>query len=537
MATYRVRLTAGPYSWTVTDDDHPAYGLADPLVIGWSVPTDQTRPAQPDPTICQFSVITRAAADVALGLGDQVQCSVWFTGTGPLPPTTDPPDVWFRGRITDGAAEPSGTGVLYAFTCSDQTIDLTGADIGGADYAAQPWSARLAAYQTAAGPALIPPAAAAGTPPAFLSDPRVSNVDPNLWVDARDGSPDTVLDALIELFESAVFASTAGTTLFLPILAAGPGLVPPAAPTGYYPVAVDALPDRFLPSAAAPAPAVFGPVPGSSPTCYGVRVNPDDRAAGVLDACFVERDAGWTAIKSDVVNTAVITWNQAANVAADRVPQTVRVTEQQPLAGRVPVIQTRETQILALSDTPASVTAANVNADRLGHLLTPPFQEQSGWSADGFTWRLDQDTLGRDQFPVLFPLGYCQMTATGQLLRTVAYVRPIVVAQVPPAWNPMTPDTDRIYGQLSEVRMSIAAGRPIVEFTLTPTLPTTGTPSGSVNSWNATPGTWNAQTGVWDDRDPGFVAFRWDDPGLVGVTWNQLCRSDSWFDYQLLRGS
>jgi hypothetical protein len=531
VATYRVILTAGPYSWTVTDADPPGYGLADPLVIGWSLPTDAVRPAQPDPVVMQFNVVVPSAAALVLGIGEQVQASVWFASTT-LPPTTSTPDVWFRGRITDGSATLTKAGdVLFAFTASDQSIDLTAADIGALDYPPATWTNRLAALTSNALPAI------GGS---ILADPRIgAGVEANLWVDQRDGSPDTVLDAVTELFEWTAFTGTgpnAGVTFFTPIVAAGPGAIPDGT---YYPVAFDALPDRFIPSIGAQAPAVFGPIPGA-PGKYGVIINANDRAAGVLDACFIEFGVQWTAGKADTVNTAVITWQQAAAAdpkVNDRTPQTTRVTELPPAAGRPPVISTRETDILGLTGTPATVTAAQTNANRLGHLMNPPLQQQHGWSPDGFTWLLDADHLGLDDFPVIFPQTFRPMSQTGQNMRAICYVRPVVIMNTPPAWNPMDPVKGRVYGQLGEVRLTIEAGTPRVEFTLTPTLPEVGGPAGSRLSWNQSVGTWNAQVGIWDDLAPGYIGFLWEDPALVGLTWNQLYPADTWIDYQLLRGT
>jgi hypothetical protein len=540
MGTYRVKVTAGPYSWTVTDDDPPGYGLADPFTVSWEVPTDAQRPAQPDPMVAQFTLIIPAAGDVTLGLGDQVEAAVWFA-IDELPPDTDPPDVWFRGRITDGTAQNHGRGVLLSFICSDQSIDLTGADVGAEVYPQQTWNARLAAFNAKAAPALVPPAGstegqAAAT---ILTDPRIAaGVSASLNVDVRESQVTSVLEAVDELFSWVAFTGTgahAGTTFYLPIAAAGPGLV---APDSYHPVAYDALADRFVPSAGAQAPASFGPKP-QDPARYGVVVDAGDRAAGVLDACFLEFDAKWFAVRPNVINTAVVSWQQAAGSdpeANPRTPQTTRVTEIPPPAGQAPVIATRDTKILGLTGTPATVTAAADNAAALGHLMTPPMQQQTGWSPEEFTWLLDKDDLGRAQFPVVFPQTWRPMTQAGQIMRTVAYVRPIVIANVPARWN-LNPHSAWVYGQLTRMRLTIEAGRPRIAFTLTPTLPEVGGPAGSLNSWNAQAGSWDAAAGTWDDQPPGYLAFVWDDPALPTVSWDQLYPGDSWIDYQLLRGT
>ena len=64
--TYEVKVTAGPYSWTVTDDDPPGYGLADPLTIGWSLPDTDHRPNQPDPMVASFGVVAASSADMPI---------------------------------------------------------------------------------------------------------------------------------------------------------------------------------------------------------------------------------------------------------------------------------------------------------------------------------------------------------------------------------------------------------------------------------------------------------------------------------------
>jgi hypothetical protein len=304
--------------------------------------------------------------------------------------------------------------------------------------------------------------------------------------------------------------------------------------------ALDAIPDAYVPSAAAPLPGTFGHY-FPDPQGYGVAVDPDDRAAGVIDACVVEFDSSWSALQSATADRASVTWVGATSVDPTVARRSLGrvVVETSPPAGHTPTTTTRETQIFSLYPTPpdhGSHLAAVANADRLGNMMIPPPQNPAGWSPDGFRWLLYKDDVGLANFPVIFP----RHNATGQpvpkVLRTACYVRPIVVAGIPGMWNAADGTRDWVAGQLSSVTLTIADGRPVIDFELAPSLPDTGNPTTTADTWNAQVGTWNAQVGTWDDKPSGLPAFRWTDPGLGGVTWNML-HPQPWNTYRLVRAT
>jgi len=527
MSTYRVALEAGDQSWLVTDDDPPTYGLADPLVVGWSIPDDNPRPAQPDAMVAQFSVI-RPTADLELGIGDLVTIDVRFGSIN----LADAADIMFVGRISQADAQPVTAGMLYKFTCSDLTTDLAGYDIGADPYFIEYVTGRFIGMVRAAG---LPELTDWLLDPLF-TDPQLFD----LWVDAPD-SPEgkNLRDSLVQLFDQvSVHGVDPGltNTYYRFITAVAPGTSSIGIPWRW---AVDVVPDAYVATALAPLPATFGQKPPTG--CYGVHIDPDDRAAGVIDACVVDFDSTWAAIIPTVINRAAVTWLSlpTEDATAKRTPHTTYTTENAPPPGQPLNTVIRQTQTLGINSEPDILQAAKDNARRLGHLLIPPLQSPTGWAPDTFRWLLYRDPAGLEAFPTIFPVPTATLAPTPKEQRTACYVRPIVVYGIRPGLNTARPGSDRIAGQLSDVQVTIADGRPVVDFVLAPTLPAPATPDTAThNTWDQMAGTWDAQTVAWDDLPPGHVVFRWDDPALTpAVTWDQLCPDDTWFDYQLVRGT
>lgn len=520
--SYKVELSAGVHAWTVTDLDAPGYGLADPLTIGWSIPDGEHRPTQPDPMVAQFSVVVATAGDLDdLVLGDPVTIKVTFG-----PADKPAPDVSFYGRLAAGGSRPHTLGMLYTFTCADASVDWNGYDVGAAPYAVQSVGARFDAMT-------------ARTPLQqvnLIRDPTVAAVDPNLAVDQieKPGALN-LLAATLALWAQVGLNGLnelAGFVRYLAILAPYPGPGSTGMPFRY---ALDAVPDKYIPTALTPLPAAFGAW-FAAPDAYGLKMSRDDRAAGVLDACYIERDdAEWAAIQPAAVNRSAVTWLTAANTLPDttRVQQ-VTYTESGTPPGQTPTATTRETETIGYDA--ATTAAAQANAARLGAMMIPVPMNPGAWAPDTFRWLLYRDELGMVTFPVIFPRHDATNAPTPAVLRTAAYVRPIVVMGIPGKWNPADADRDWVAGQLADVELTIEGGRPVVDFRLLPTVPEPGNPDTAAKSWNARAGTWDAQAGQWDDQAPGRVAFRWHDPAMAGLTWNQL-HPQPWNAYRLARGS
>jgi hypothetical protein len=541
--SYLVHLTAGAHSWTVTDEDPPGYGLADPLTIGWTLPDTEHRPTQPDPMVATFAVVEPSASVLDdLVLGDLVTIAVTFG-----PAAKPEPDVVFYGRIAQGEAAPDRRGMLYRFTCADLTADLnaytlgssaTGPPVPGAplDYPVQSVAARMTNMLTRAGLADT----------AVVRDPIVAAVDPQLTVDAiaQPGAAN-LLTEVIGLWDGVGLAGLAdlAPVNYRAIVAPHPGAGSGTSSGIPYRWALDAVPDAYVPSAVAPLPATFGHY-FPDPQGYGLYIDPDDRDAGVIDACVVEFDSQWAALQGAVVNRAAVVWLAASNVdpavdGADRFTLVTYTEENPAAAGQPTVTSTRETQVFCLTQAPVahpSYVAGLANANRLGAMMVPPPQNPGGWAPDAFHWLLWKDPAGLANFPAIFPRHDATEKPTPAVLRTACYVRPIVIAGIPGMWNAADATRDWIGGQLTTVTLTIADGRPVVDFELAPTLPEPGNPATGTNSWNTATGTWNAQTGTWDDKPPGRVAFRWSDAALAGVTWNQL-HPQRWNMYRLARGT
>jgi hypothetical protein len=474
--------------------------------------------------VAQFSPIVPSTADLEdLGIGDLVTIAVTFGAASK--PT---PDVGFIGRIAQGDAAPHPRGMMYRFTCADLTTDLLGFDIGATAYAVQSVNSRAAGFRAAA---KLPDTD-------WMVNPSVAALSELLLVDQlQNPNAANLRDSLIDLWDQVAYpgvGALAGTVFYRAIVAPAPGQSSLGIPWRW---AVDAVPDTYVPTALAPLPGQFGNH-FPPPQAYGIVFDPDDRSSGVMDACYIDYDAPWVAIQPAVVNRAAVTWLTAADALpdTDRAPQVTYVLENPPPAGQAPTTATRETDIIGVSTTAGSATAAAQNAQNLGYMMVPPPQNTAGWAPDTFRWLLYKDDVGLADFPTIFPAHHASAQPTPQPQRTACYVRPIVVVDVPGSINAADHTREWVGGQLINVQLTIENGRPVIELTLTPTIPAAGDPGTGVNSWNVTPGTWDAQTGVWDDLIPGYPSFRWSDVGLAGVTWNQLY-PQAWNMYRLARGT
>ena len=522
--SYLVQVTAGAYAWTVTDLDAPDYGLTDPLTVGWSIPDTEHRPSQPDTMVATFGVIVPTSADLDLVLGDPVTIEVTF---GPADKTI--PDVVFLGRVAQGEAVAHSRGVLYRFTCADATTDLNGYDIGADPYLVQTITTRMSSYLSRAG---VPDTD-------VIRGPVVSAVDANLSVEQiEQPSAQDLLTATIELWDQVAMAGAGALApvRYRAIIAPYPG---PSSTGLPYRWSLDALSDAYVPTAQAPLPGRFGHW-FPDPQGWGILLDPDDRASGVIDSCYVEQESPWAAISPAVVNRAAVTWLVAngADPAVTGNERTQRVTynnENPAPAGQTPTTAARETQTIGIIGQPSTPAAQN-NATRLGALMVPPPQNPGGWAPDTFRWFLYADHVGQAEFPVIFPRHDATDQPTPRALRTACYARPITIVGIPGRWNPADATRDWVAGQLANVTLTIQDGRSFIDFQLVPTIPAAGNPDTAVNSWDATPGTWDAQTGVWNDLEPGLNAFRWNDTGLAGVTWDQI-HPQSWDMYRLVRGN
>ena len=506
----------------MTDDDAPGYGLADPLSVDWSLPAaGLARPAQPDPTVVQLNLILPSARDLDAGIGTLVTLAIWF---GSRSIAGRRADVGFVGRVADGTATPHRDGMLYRFTCSGLVVDLTGYSPGVAPLPAQTARARFDALVSRSGIAA-----------ADLEVDTLLTWDPALFVDQLEPGADPLSDVLGELLDQLAFAYL--SRLYRGILAARPATAG-GKPRWY----VDALSDEYVATAEAPLPAVFGPMPSPpySAGLYGLTINRDDRFAGVIDACLVDFEAEWSTLIPDVANVATVTWISVAAAAAavtkdtDRIPASLTWTEWD---AQTPKVATRKTETLATTDTGAAAAAAT-NAQRLAELATLPPQTVTGWSPESFRWLLYADPAGLEAFPLIFPAPHIDPAVEGtRSLRTAAYVRPLVVAGIPTPWDP-TGSPGMATGQAAQVTLTIERGRPVVDLTLSPTLPVPGNSESTVPNWDAVAGTWDAQAPkVWDDYRGGYVIFRWDDPALTPATWDTLEPTQTWYEYRLARGS
>jgi hypothetical protein len=498
--TVWVSVNYGAHYWIISNETAPTYGLMDPLTVTWSLPDTEHRPNQPDAMVASFSVIVPTAGDLDdILIGAEMSLHVWF---GPNRMDYDAVDLVFYGRVSQAEAAPDPRGMIYRFTCADLTADLSGYTTGVDPYAVEAVASRTSTMLARAG-------LAEGD---LIRDPIVSAVDVSLNTEAIAAPAGAnMLTSLIELWDSVALpglGELSGVS-YRAILAPYPytGTLTSFGAQNRW--ALDAIPDAYVPSAAAPLPGTFGHY-FPDPQGYGVSVNPDDRAAGVFDACFVEFDAAWSALQSATTDRASVTWIGSTSVdpTVARRSLGLVVVETSPPAGHTPSTATRDTQIFSLYPTPpdhSSYVSAVANARRLGDMMIPPPQNPAGWSPDSFRWLLYKDEV-------------------------------IVVAGIPGMWNPADGTRDWVAGQLSTVTLTIADGQPVIDFELAPSLPDTGNPTTTADTWNAQVGTWNAQVGTWDDKPSGLPAFRWTDPGLAGVKWNQLY-PQPWNTYRLARAS
>lgn len=511
---YRVQVTAGAYSWDVTEGDAPAYGLADPLVVSWQFPTGAVRPAQPEPMVLQFTVIAPTAETVGdLGIGALVTAEVTFGTGGGYP-------VRFIGRITDAAAEVVALGVLYRFTASDITTDLAALDVGVgvSGIASAYW--HLADRTTAAG--------------LYMGD----NADD--WATFGWYYLDLYLDQLFTDYSEVIGGSGAGgitgpwmdketldgadllsnlvawsdqigakspdfpDTYFRPVLTGFPwdwpgGVNAFGAP---YRWALAPVPDRTIYTA---VPATFGLRPGGwGPVLPAVSVP----SAGYLSGCRIAADARWQGTARNDTTRAAVTILTATSFVSERIPDTIARVEN-PLPGRPPATVRRDTITLAVSDGSGTVATATANASNVAHLMIPAQIETARlWAPESFTWLLADDAAGLDDFPALFP----DFTVDWRALDTTpvpCYSLNLTLGDVLGDWNVATPGAEIFTGQLTRAEVRIESGRPMVTMTLDPLpVPSSAAP-GVLLTWAGVP----SPVPAWNVLDP---LPSWTEYRLVG---------------------
>lgn len=127
-AEWRVEADIGVYSIGAQDDDPAGYGLADPLELRFSLPTDDLAPlVQADPAEATLSVIAPDASTYAFRIGDQVRVAVYSNHSGGN-------NYAFFGRIAQLGAKPHDLGILYTIQCVDYLADIAELKAGHVDY-------------------------------------------------------------------------------------------------------------------------------------------------------------------------------------------------------------------------------------------------------------------------------------------------------------------------------------------------------------------------------------------------------------------
>lgn len=489
-------------AWDVTDDDPPGYGLTDPLIIGWSTPTRTPGvPEQPDPMAARFGFVWPTASANPVNVGDMVTFYLWF-GTKSATPDQSDPDIVFFGVVTDADANPHPRGVFYQFTAVDFTGLLNGYTVHAADRPAETVRTRMDAY-------MLETTAQRG-PTAVTRHPFADQAqNTNRPLAAEKASPAGAGDAIIDLWAGVAMSTTNPTVWYRPILSPGPPVA------GEYPttpnrwgLALDLVPADFLPDVAG-AGAVPGILTETSPNHWQIVISIGDREAGVLDACFIDFDATWTAGRFQVVDTAVVTWTRLDTVGSPPadVESVVTVTVVEDVPGSpntTPAVTVRaDSGLTARTTVTADTDAAAANATGLGHILVPAGRAKT-WTPDTFAWLLYADTIGLNNFPPIFPRHDIPVTAATNTAwkRVACYMNPVTVMNLPAAWNITDPTIDYLTGQLQAAELTIQDGKPTVAMTIAPHLP-----AGTGIAWDA------MNTGAaWDEMDPTIT---WDQMHLV----------------------
>ncbi len=488
---YRVQLAAAGLTFDVRQGDPPppvpltAPILVDPLVIGWALETGAVPPAPPGPLVLRFSLFTPDAEqlDGKLGVGSRVVGTIDPTGiSGGYP-------IRFLGRVTDATAAIGPSGVTYAVTATDATVDLADPDVGTVDRPIEPLWARNSFALSAGG--------FAGE--VFSSPPWASwstNAGANVAVDKKSYQSEPVADVVAEvLADAALVTPTTGAQSWIPTMA--PYESPPLTNHNGDPWlwCIDAIPKQFDATGWVP-PGGFGQ---TSPGVWGIiwpaGTNP---AGGFIDGCYVDRDSGWTAIRDAETTQQVVVVLFAPSVS-DPTRTNGYVRYPGTDASRRRVVATRVTNTIVY-DTPSQ--AGITNAQVLARTLLPPPRLAHGWSPDSFSWLVTRDPNAQAVFPAMFPQHGANVNDAN---RTRCYIQPFV-ARILRQWNVGAPTADVITGMLTAAELTITGGQQTVTFSLAPLMPDVINPT---------------------------QAMRWSDLPTPAPKWNQLNPADTWASYAM----
>lgn len=525
---YRVELTVGSYSWTVTETTKPASpGVLDGLRFGWRIPEGDAALGQPEPMTASFGLV---ADDVAtyrnLAKGQNVGIKVWTHGR-----SGGTPEYSFYGRVTDLEAKPiRGGRIVYSLTAVDYLADLADATVGASTWSTptryggdgEALRVRLDRIFADAGHACIT---------GVTTDPG----DPlDAYINGRTGSPVKALDLLRDNLRQTinsygVFTSTSGDTTYQNTVrivtpyANKDGLIVTASGADY---AIDYLPlttawtDTLLPPFTVTR-------PGSTVTVTAGDPNP---AGSVIDACRVELGAQWRLDKASGVNRAI------AESEVDG------VTLRSITSNRVPGDQIREATIQSDSTEAAyAAMAATLDADTTWY--PPVLASQAGpydvaflfwntrgdalpngWTFDKLTWHLTADESAAGTAPRRLAPQHDSTAGPTNLLRWAWTSIPLIVLGIPTAQN-LPGDTVTVDGAPTgytvgvpvAVDVTVEEGNVTLDVVLARRLPRTPT-AFRVPETN--------RLFQWDDFDPA---------PFTNATWSNVNDVDTWVNYRLAR--
>ena len=407
---YEVDITIGVYHWLVkqTDTTDPVDpGPLGGLEFGWSLPTQDTYPCQPDPMDAALGILVSSPANVeAVDIGSTVGIKVRFDTTGTWP-------LEFYGKVTDLRGTPHPRGWLLGLLALDHSVD-DDHNITAVSWPSESADVRLARIFAANG---ITTPTSPWTATAAIAQPAVE-ISSEPWIPLVARSlgniigTDGTLDVIRAIIAPVVSVGDLDGYAFDPIGKTN----------------LESLEGAF----------------GATDDGYGI-VFTADPATGVLDAAKVERSVNWTRRKYDAVNRLeIVATDDSVIVAA---------------TGQTPVVTGR----LALDMESATDTSPS-----MAEFYLPDSGAVSRWSIEALTWRMDKEaqatleTMGQGWMPV-------HAAAEGDPIRTLAYRRPVVVAGIPDRHNPAT--SEAYAGQLRSARFSVATGTPLMAFTMRRSLP------------------------------------------------------------------
>jgi hypothetical protein len=396
---YHVDVTAGPFTWSVTEGDAAAVGdLVAPLVIGWRMPDDGFYPTQPEATHATIGFIVAELDDTTtLNVGDRVSIRVQLVAAGA--------DVFaFEGRIADLEAAPHDLGMVVSCECVALSTDPAEVPAGLTLLAsAQTIWTRIAAIMPEAvmGDPDLDDDGLFGASATFAQrDPSLTNqlalIDEHLWqAPVRETIIPDNHPADVAAARSArlIVNKVDDTTTYLDPLYRGYTATPPAA---------------FADTGAG----LYGPVP-------------DAGMPAVVDSGYVQRDARLVRAKGGAVNYVEIGG----------------IGEPDPRP--VPTVSlSSDTQLLP----PNAMALAAA-------FYLPDEADRDGWSIDAFLLRLDRMTP--TELASIGPGWLPDPDAAAAVDRIGCYINPVVVEGIQDASDP-TPG--RFYcGRLVEATFELGA--------------------------------------------------------------------------------